>query len=306
VTEEDRVDILRKSPVFKELPGEVLEAIARVVGPRIVPGHSIIFREGDPGDSLYIIKSGSVRIFRENEAGINMDISIKRPGETFGEMALLTGEPRTADVEATEETHLMALSKDHFDRLMRDYPDIHKVFIKEMRSWLLRDEKRLETQAQEAVRSMRMSWIDFPLILAVSLILAIIFNYSNPNGIAFFPQFPDRSSFPTISPSVLRQEASRGETLILDASPANFYKKRHIKGAVNVPLAIFDIVYLMTFNKETKEKKIVIYGGTVSKFYDLELAEKLRLRGQEHIWILKGGLAAWERMGYPVEGKAKE
>ena len=77
-----------------------------------------------------------------------MDLSIKGPGETFGEMALLTGESRTADVEALQETHLMVLTKDHFDRLMRDFPDIHRAFVKEMRRWLLKDEKRLEIQAQ--------------------------------------------------------------------------------------------------------------------------------------------------------------
>jgi CRP-like cAMP-binding protein len=295
------VDILSRSPVFKELPGEVLAAIAQAVEPLVVPGHYIIFREGDPGDSLYIISSGSARIFRKNEAGMDMDLSIKGPGETFGEMALLTGESRTADVEALEETHLLALSKEHFDRLMREFPDIHRAFIKEMRSWLLRGEKRLEIQAQEAYKALRMTWVDFSMIIAVSLILAMVFNYSNPNGIALFPEFPKRSSFATISPSALMEEARQQKTLIVDASPANFYKKRHIKGAVSVPLAIFDIVYLMTFTKESKEKKIVVYGGTISKPYDLELANKLLLRGYENISILDGGLAAWEAKGYPVE-----
>ncbi len=302
---QDKVDILARSPVFKELPQNVLEAIAQAVQSLVVPDHSIIFREGDPGDSLYIISSGSVRVFRKNEAGMDMDLSIKGLGETFGEMALLTGESRTADVETLQETHLMALSKEDFDRLMRDYPDIHRAFVKEMRTWLLRDEKRLEIQAQEAYKSLRMTWVDFSLIIGITLILAMVFNYSNPNGIPLFPEFPDRKSFPTISPSALMEESLHQKTLILDASPANFYKKRHIKGAVNIPLAIFDIVYLMTFTKESKEKNIVVYGRTISKFYDLELANKLLLRGHENIRILNGGMAAWEAKGYPVEG-AKE
>lgn len=303
---EDRVDILARSPVFKELPVNVLAAIAQAVEPLVVPGHSVIFREGDPGDSLYIISSGSTRIFRKNEAGMDMDLSIKGPGETFGEMALLTGESRTADVETLEETHLMVLSKDQFDRLMRDFPDIHKAFVKEMRNWLLRDEKRIEIHAREAYKSLRMTWVDFSLIIVISLILATAFNYSNPNGIPLFPEFPDRKSFAAISPAALMEEALHNETLILDASPPNFYQKRHIKGAVNIPLAIFDIVYLMTFTKETKEKKIVVYGGTISKFYDLELANKLLLRGHEKIRILDGGLAAWEAKGYPVEEGARK
>jgi len=298
---EDRVDILARSPVFKELDRNVLEAIAQAVQSLVVPGHTLIFREGDPGDSLYIISSGSARIFRKNEAGMVMDLSIKKPGETFGEMALLTGESRTADVETLEETHLMVLSKEHFDRLMRDFPDIHKAFVKEMRSWLLRDEKRIEVQAHEAYKSLRMTWIDFSLVIVVSLILATIFNFSNPNGIPLIPKFPDKNSFPLINPSALRKEALDHEILILDASPAKFFNQRHIKGAVNLPLAIFDIVYLMTFTNETKEKKIVVYGRSASKFYDLELANKLLLRGHENIRIFEGGLAAWEGRGYPVE-----
>jgi CRP-like cAMP-binding protein/rhodanese-related sulfurtransferase len=303
---EDKVDILAKSSVFKDLPREVLEAIAQAVESLMVPGHTIIFREGDPGDSLYIISSGSVRIFRKDQAGMEMDLAFAGPGKNFGEMALLTGESRTANVETIEETHLMVLTKDNFERLMRDFPDIHKVFVKEMRSWLLRDEKRLEVQAQSAYKSMRMTWVDFALAIAVSLILATIFNYSNPNGIPLFPEFPDKNAFPAISPSALVKEALNQETLILDASPANFYKKRHIKGAVNIPLAMFDIVYLMTFTKENKEKKVAVYGRTISKLYDLELADKLALRGHENIRILDGGLDAWEKGGFPVEEGGKK
>jgi rhodanese-related sulfurtransferase len=302
---EERIDILSRSSIFKELPREVLEAIAGTVHPLVLPRKSLIFHEGDSGDSLYIIETGSVRIFRKNESGIDIDLSIKGPGETFGEVALLTGEARTADVETLENTSLMVLSKKDLDHLMGTFPDIHKVFIKEMRSWLVKDASRLGAHATQAYQSLQMRWVDFLLVILVSLILATIFNYSNPNAIPLFPEFPDKNAFPRITPAALKEEARNHEILILDASPANFYQKSHIPGAVNMPLAIFDIVYLMTFSKENNEKKIVIYGGTISKLYDLELANKLALRGQEKIRILEGGLPAWERMGYPVEAKAK-
>ena len=270
------------------------------------PDNTVIFREGDPGDCLYIIRSGSVRVFRRNEDGMHFDISIKGPGETFGEMALLTGEPRSADVETLGETHLMVLSKEQLDRIMKDFPDISKVFAREMRRWLFSDEKRLEIQAREVHKSLRMTWFDFFLVIAVSVILATIFNYSNPNGIPLFPEFPERNSVPSIGPAVALEEFRNRETLFLDARPANFYQKRHIKGAINIPLNIFDIVYLMTFPKEDKGKKIIIYGGTISKLYDLELADKLLLRGYEQVRILEGGLTAWEGKGYPMEEKVKE
>jgi CRP-like cAMP-binding protein/rhodanese-related sulfurtransferase len=303
---EDMTDFLAKSQVFKELPRDALEAIAGGVHPQVVPSKSIMFKEGDPGDYLYIIRSGSVRIVRKNKDGMRLDISIKGPGETFGEMALLTGEPRSADVETLEETHLLVLSREHLDRIMRDFPDLSKVFAREMRRWLGNDEKRLEIQAREVHKSLRMTWFDFFLAIAVSVILAAIFNYSNPNGIPLFPEFPKRNSVPSVKPTTALEELRHNETLFLDARPANFYQKRHIKGAINIPLNIFDIAYLMTFPKEDKGKKIIIYGGTISRLYDLELADKLLLRGYKQVRILEGGLTAWEEKGYPVAEKVKE
>jgi rhodanese-related sulfurtransferase len=201
---------------------------------------------------------------------------------------------------------LMILSKDQFDRVLRDFPDIAKMFVKEMRRWLLRDDERLEREARKAYKASRMSWVDFFLVIAISIVLAVIFNTTNPNGIPFFPEFPDRNSIPLVSPSAAMEEIQHGETLIVDAMPANFYQQRHIVGAVNIPLGLFDIVYLMTFAEEDKARKIVVYGETISKSYDLEVADKLLLRGYKNVKILEGGLTAWESKGYPVEAKAKK
>ena len=303
---DNRVNTLMRSPVFRDLPKEALSAIARATLDLVVPQHTIIHREGDPGDSLYIISSGRVRIFGRNEKGVEIDLAIQGPGDTFGEMALLTGDPMSADIEVLEETHLMTLSRDRFDRVLRDFPSISKVFAKEMKRWLLRDDERLDMEACKAYKASRMSWVDFLLVIIISIVLAIIFNTTNPNGIPLFPEFPDRSSIPIISPSAALEEIQQGETLILDAMPTNFYQQRHIRGAVNIPLGIFDIVYLMTFTEEDREKKIVVYGETISKPYDLEVADKLLLRGYRNVRILEGGLAAWEGSGYPVEQRAKK
>ncbi len=68
-----------------------------------------------------------------------------------------------------------------------------------------------------------------------------------------------------------------------------------------MPLALFDIVYLMTFDGEDKTKKIIVYGRTISKLYDLEVANKLALRGYKNTKVLEGRLSDWEKKGYPVE-----
>jgi len=306
MTENDNnLNVLMKSAIFRDLPKDALNAITRAVQDVVVPRHTVICRGGDPGVSLYIIRSGRVRIFGRNEQGVEIGLSIQGPGDTFGGMALLTGEPMSADVEVLEETRLMVLSKDRFDSILRDFPDISKVFVKEMRRWLLRDDERLEVEARKVYKASRMSWVDFFLIIVISIVLAVIFNTTNPNGIPLFPEFPDQSSIPMVSPAAAMEEIGQGETLILDAMPTNFYQQRHIPGAVNIPLGLFDIVYLMTFAEEDKEKKVLVYGGTISKAYDVEVAGKLVLRGYKNVRILEGGLKAWEGRGYPVEEGAK-
>jgi 3-mercaptopyruvate sulfurtransferase SseA len=127
-----------------------------------------------------------------------------------------------------------------------------------------------------------------------------MFNTANPNGLPLFPEFPDRKAIPEISAAQAMEETKNGEALILDAGPANFYEKKHIRGAINMPLPLFDIIYMMTFKGAEKGEKVIVYGGTISKLYDLELANKLILRGHKEVRVLQGGMAAWEEKGYPV------
>ena len=138
-------------------------------------------------------------------------------------------------------------------------------------------------------------------MVGVSILLAITFNISNPYGIPLIPERPDSESIPLISAAAAMEDYRQGQTLIVDAMPNNFYQKRHVKGAVNMPMALFDIVYLMNFSEEDKARKIVVYGNTISRPYDLEIAGKLLLRGYSDVKVMDGGLKAWEADGYPVE-----
>jgi len=71
-------------------------------------------------------------------------------------------------------------------------------------------------------------------------------------------------------------------------------------------MAIFEFVYLMSFSEENKDREIVVYGNTVSRPYDLEIADKLVLRGYRNVKVLEGGMGAWEANGYPVEKEASK
>jgi len=142
---------------------------------------------------------------------------------------------------------------------------------------------------------------DFPLIIGLSVLLAIIFNISNPHGIPLLPDRPDAVA--SIRASEAMEEYRQGQVLIVDAMPDNFYQLRHIKDAINITPALFDILYLVSLSAVDKDQKIVVYGSTISRPYDLEIANKLLLMGYENVKVLEGGLQAWEANGYPVDDK---
>jgi rhodanese-related sulfurtransferase len=174
-------------------------------------------------------------------------------------------------------------------------------FVKQMSKWLVRGEARLATEAQRQYRAPKLVWNDFLLIVGLSVLCALVFNKTNPNGVALFPKILLDESVTTTPVLAGLSLMTYRETLFVDAMPSSLFDKEHIKGAVNLPLAIFDIMYMMALSEEDKEKEIIVYGRTISKRYDELVANKLALRGHKNVKILEGGLAAWKEKGYPVE-----
>lgn len=300
-THQDKRQRLSETAVFRDMPADMLEEIARVVEERLVPAGTAVFKRGDPGDSFWVVLAGKVRVFRSDDQGVEITLSELGPGQSFGEVALLTGEARSASVATLEETQALVLTKEQFEQVLKSHPEVSLTFIKQLSGWLKRDEQALETEARRMATPPRMSWFDFVLLIGISVLLALVFNESNPNGIPFFQKLPSQSAIPSIPLSAAVEEYKQGQTVFVDARSAGFFKQRHIKGAVNMPMAIFDIVYLMTFDEEEKTKPIIVYGRTISKLFDLEVAGRLAQKGYKNTRVLEGGLRDWEKKGYPVE-----
>ncbi|MEX0892267.1 MAG: cyclic nucleotide-binding domain-containing protein [Gemmatimonadota bacterium] len=115
---EQVVKMLDKVPLFEGLPTSDLERIAALVRGREVAEGEQLFREGDAGDRFYIVHSGAVEILKERPRGDHERLAVKRAGEAFGEMALLTDAPRSATVRALEATRLLSVSRAQFDELL--------------------------------------------------------------------------------------------------------------------------------------------------------------------------------------------
>jgi len=124
--------------VLGQLPQEKWDELARAVEDLVVAPGTVIFRQGDPGDKFYLIRTGRVRVFRE-DASLETELSVLQAGDDFGEMALFMDEPRSATVAALEETRLMVLSKEQFQSILKDFPNVTFAFVRQMSERLLRN-----------------------------------------------------------------------------------------------------------------------------------------------------------------------
>jgi len=119
--EAERFSFLKKVPLFASLTEEDILKISRGLKNVKIPRKEVICTEGEPGDSLYIIRSGIVTVSTRENGGEKILSQLYR-GDFFGEISLLTGEPRSATVKAVLDVDLFVLSKADFDHITKDNP----------------------------------------------------------------------------------------------------------------------------------------------------------------------------------------
>jgi len=111
-------------PLFAHLDEEELARIGNVARERPYPKNSIILFEDDPGDALYVVVSGRVKVVLIGEDGREVILSTMDSGDFFGEMSLIDDEPRSAHVIAMEDSRLLVLRRDDFHRCLDTTPRI--------------------------------------------------------------------------------------------------------------------------------------------------------------------------------------
>jgi voltage-gated potassium channel len=114
-------DLVAKVPFFHDIGAAVIAEVARLLRPHEFPAGAVIIRRGDPGDCMYFIASGEVEI-RLGPKPVRLG-----PGAFFGEVALLTGDPRNATVVATRRSILLALDIVDFRGLLARQPDLARI-----------------------------------------------------------------------------------------------------------------------------------------------------------------------------------
>lgn len=122
--------MLRENRLFAGLSAGLVDKIGAEMEMLHFDSDDVVFREGDPGTCLYLIIEGTVRISKTGRGGLQETLNFISPGNFFGEMALVDGQPRSAQATATSPTTLGSVDAATFNRILDDEPrTLHHNFL---------------------------------------------------------------------------------------------------------------------------------------------------------------------------------
>lgn len=133
----EKILLLRQVPLFDQIPSPELARIAEITEEVVVPAGRTVFREGDFGDSLFVIADGRVKI----TIGERVLAALER-AQYFGEMSILDGEPRSANAVADTDTLLLCISQKDFHGILQRHFDASLAVIRTL-------SRRLRAQMQQ-------------------------------------------------------------------------------------------------------------------------------------------------------------
>jgi CRP/FNR family transcriptional regulator, cyclic AMP receptor protein len=156
----DKRTFLSAHPFFKGLKPELIDQVGSHAVTRVVKAGTVIYGKGDPGDSLFAVISGIVQISVPSVEGKDTVFAQLAAGEIVGEIALLDGRPRSADVAAVTHCELMVINRRDFVPLIHDHPELAFRLIDILCEKLRRTNDQVE----------RVTFLDLPTRLAKVLI----------------------------------------------------------------------------------------------------------------------------------------
>jgi CRP/FNR family cyclic AMP-dependent transcriptional regulator len=118
----EQIDRLKSLALLRHLPDAKLAELARVLAVQTVPAGGLVFEEGSPGDTMFLLAVGRVRIEKQLEAGGFAELALLSPGDVFGEMALIERLPRSARAVAHTDTTLFVLGRHDLEGWLASEP----------------------------------------------------------------------------------------------------------------------------------------------------------------------------------------
>lgn len=141
--EGETAEFLSTVPLFSSLDAETLQQFAAVTREKSYPKGSVILFEDDPGDSLFVVRQGRVKVVLVGEDGREVILTVLGVGDHFGELSLIDEQPRSAHVIAMEDTSLLVLRHDDFRRRVESSPSVAWRMLVELSRRLRRADEKI-------------------------------------------------------------------------------------------------------------------------------------------------------------------
>ena len=147
----DEVELLRRVPLFAQMDPAKLKLLAFTSERLSFRPQQTMFRQGDTGDAAYVLISGEASVLAETPQG---EVPVATVGQNaiLGEIAILCDIPRTATVKASTEVEVLKIEKEHFLRLIREFPEMGIEIMRELADRLSQTTAEL-SQARNALRN---------------------------------------------------------------------------------------------------------------------------------------------------------
>ena len=136
-------EFLGTVPLFTGVPQEELEQFGLLTREKVYPKGSVILFENDPGDALFVVRSGRVKVVLVGEDGREVILGVLGPGEHFGELSLIDDQPRSAHVIAMDDATLLVLRREDFRKRVEANPAVAWALLAELSRRLRRADGKI-------------------------------------------------------------------------------------------------------------------------------------------------------------------
>jgi CRP/FNR family cyclic AMP-dependent transcriptional regulator len=117
-------DFLAEISPYNSLDDKSLKALCTIAVRRRHKKSRVIIRQGDDTNSMFVLLTGDMRVYVEDEQGRQLTVRMLKPGDTFGEVALIGGFPRTASVLTVSDCEVAAFTRENYLAFLRQHPDL--------------------------------------------------------------------------------------------------------------------------------------------------------------------------------------
>ncbi|MEE9118137.1 MAG: Crp/Fnr family transcriptional regulator, partial [Calditrichia bacterium] len=139
------VGFLKYIPLFSELSEDDLREIVKLAVRQVYKKDNMILIEEEIGSTMFIILDGRVKISRISDDGREVILSILSEGDFFGEMSILDGQNRSANVVTLDDSRIMVIRREDFLQMLHDYPQIAINLLKELAQRLRRSDAQIKS-----------------------------------------------------------------------------------------------------------------------------------------------------------------